>query len=186
MVKQNRTYDQVLGDDRRGDGEPGLTLFGEPITPNIHALVKRWPLLDRMFADSDASPDRHQWTTGATITPYASGSGRRPTRGGGGRSTSTSTRSPGREAASSSTRSSAAGISWANLGEARTGVIAHADRDRPAGSTTLVRAKAAALRPGAPPGCFPNNIAHLLGEAEVRPMCDSSPPPAPRCGRSRA
>src|SRR5690349_6874439 len=42
IVKENRTYDQVLGDDPRGNGDPGLTLFGQSVTPNLHALVQRF------------------------------------------------------------------------------------------------------------------------------------------------
>src|SRR5690349_4597072 len=46
IVRENRTYDQVMGDDSRGDGDPKLTLFGAAITPNLHALSTRFPLLD--------------------------------------------------------------------------------------------------------------------------------------------
>ena len=176
VVKQNRTYDQVLGDDPRGDGEPGLALLGKEITPNIHALVQRFPLLDRTFADSDASPDGHQWTTGATITPYvqrvwAQTYARR------GRPVdfySYSISWPGSGFIFDALERN--GISWANLGEARTGVIAHPDRDRTPALTALVKAKAAHSDLGPPDGCFPNNIAQLLGEAEVRPIFDSTPP----------
>src|SRR5207244_569668 len=54
IVKENRTYDQVLGDVARGDGDPNLTLFGKRITPNTHALVRRFPRLDAVYADSSA------------------------------------------------------------------------------------------------------------------------------------
>lgn len=176
VVKQNRTYDQVLGDDPRGDGEPGLALFGQEVTPNLHALAARFPLLDRVFANSDASPDGHQWTTAATITPFvqrvwAQTYARR------GRPVdfySNAISWPGSGFIFDALER--AGISWANLGEARTGVIAHPDRDRPPALTALVQAKAAKSDLGPPAGCYPNNIAQLLGEAEVRPIFDSTPP----------
>ena len=70
IVRENRTYDQVLGDDRRGDGDPALTLFGKGITPNIHALVRRFPLLDHVYANSEASIDGHFWTSAAAVSDY--------------------------------------------------------------------------------------------------------------------
>ena len=65
IVRENRTYDQVLGDDPRGDGDKHLTLFGKKVTPNVHALVKRFPLLDHVYANSEASIDGHYWTAAA-------------------------------------------------------------------------------------------------------------------------
>jgi DNA-binding beta-propeller fold protein YncE len=70
IVKENRTYDQVLGDDARGDGDPSLTLFGQHNTPNLHALVRRFPLLDHLYADSEASIDGHFWTSAAKVSDY--------------------------------------------------------------------------------------------------------------------
>ena len=70
IVKENRTYDQILGDDPRGDGDPQLTLFGNGTTPNIHALAQRFPLLDHVYANSDASIDGHFWTSSATVSDY--------------------------------------------------------------------------------------------------------------------
>jgi DNA-binding beta-propeller fold protein YncE len=70
IVKENRTYDQVLGDDTRGDGDPSLTLFGQHDTPNLHALVRRFPLLDHFYADSEASIDGHFWTSAAKVSDY--------------------------------------------------------------------------------------------------------------------
>ena len=71
IVKENRTYDQVLGDDARGDGSKRLTLFGQKITPNMHALVKRFPLLDHVYGDSEASQQGHQWTAAGNISDYS-------------------------------------------------------------------------------------------------------------------
>ena len=70
IVRENRTYDQVLGDDSRGDGDPGLSLFGPNITPNLHALVQRFPLLDHVYANSEASIDGHYWTAAGAVSDY--------------------------------------------------------------------------------------------------------------------
>ncbi len=71
IVKENRTYDQILGDDPRGDGDPKLTLFGQANTPNVHALVQRFPLLDHVYADGEASQQGHQWTSAGIVTDQA-------------------------------------------------------------------------------------------------------------------
>jgi YVTN family beta-propeller protein len=70
IVRENRTYDQVLGDDPRGDGDPKLTLFGRDTTPNLHALATRFPLLDHVYADSEASQQGHQWTAAGNIDDH--------------------------------------------------------------------------------------------------------------------
>jgi Phosphoesterase family len=70
IVRENRTYDQVMGDDRRGDGDPNLTLFGSGITPNAHALARRFPLLDHVYANSEASIDGHFWTSAGAVSDY--------------------------------------------------------------------------------------------------------------------
>jgi YVTN family beta-propeller protein len=70
IIKENRTYDQVLGDIREGNGDPSLTLFGEEITPNIHALVREFVLLDNFYCDAEVSADGHNWSMGAYATDY--------------------------------------------------------------------------------------------------------------------
>jgi DNA-binding beta-propeller fold protein YncE len=70
VVRENRSYDQVLGDDPRGDGNSLLTIFGRKVTPNLHALVTRFPLLDGVFANSEASIQGHFWTAGAIVPDY--------------------------------------------------------------------------------------------------------------------
>jgi Phosphoesterase family len=70
IVRENRTYDQMLGDDSRGDGDPALELFGPNITPNLHALVQRFPLLDHVYANSEASIDGHYWTAAGAVSDY--------------------------------------------------------------------------------------------------------------------
>jgi DNA-binding beta-propeller fold protein YncE len=70
IVRENRTYDQMLGADSRGDGDPALQLFNQTITPNLHALVQRFPLLDHVYANSEASIDGHYWTAAGAVSDY--------------------------------------------------------------------------------------------------------------------
>jgi DNA-binding beta-propeller fold protein YncE len=70
IVKENRTYDQVLGDVETGNGDPRLCLFGEDVTPNLHALAREFVLLDNLFADGEVSADGHEWTMGALATDF--------------------------------------------------------------------------------------------------------------------
>jgi YVTN family beta-propeller protein len=69
IVRENRTYDQLLGDDTRGDGDPKLTLFANE-TPNLHALAQRFPLIDHVYANSEASQQGHMWTSAANVTDH--------------------------------------------------------------------------------------------------------------------
>jgi len=70
IIKENRTYDQVLGDVPAGNGDTSLVLFGERITPNQHKLVKEFVLLDNFYADGEVSADGHNWSTSAHATDY--------------------------------------------------------------------------------------------------------------------
>jgi YVTN family beta-propeller protein len=70
IIRENRTYDQVLGDVPAGDGDPSLAVFGSKVTPNAHLLVKRFPLLDNFYDPSRQSADGHQWITEG-LAPYA-------------------------------------------------------------------------------------------------------------------
>lgn len=70
IIKENRTYDQVLGDDPRGNGDPDLCIFGEAITPNQHKLVRDFVLLDNTYCAGILSADGHQWSTTAMATDY--------------------------------------------------------------------------------------------------------------------
>jgi YVTN family beta-propeller protein len=70
VIKENRTYDQVLGDVAAGDGDPGLCIFGERVTPNQHALVREFVLLDNTYCSGILSADGHQWSTTAIATDY--------------------------------------------------------------------------------------------------------------------
>ena len=70
VIKENRTYDQVLGDMKEGNGDPALVLFGEKITPNQHALAREFVLLDNFYVDGEVSMDGHNWTMGAYATDF--------------------------------------------------------------------------------------------------------------------
>ena len=70
IVKENRTYDQVLGDVKEGNGDTSLVLFGEKVTPNQHKLVKDFVLLDNFYVDGEVSADGHNWSLGAYATDY--------------------------------------------------------------------------------------------------------------------
>jgi YVTN family beta-propeller protein len=70
IIRENRTYDQVLGDVATGDGDHTLAVFGGKDTPNAHALVKRFPLFDNFYDPSRQSADGHQWITEG-MAPYS-------------------------------------------------------------------------------------------------------------------
>ena len=70
VIKENRTYDQVLGDITTGNGDPKLVLFGEKVTPNLHAIAKEFVLLDNFYVDGEVSADGHNWTMGGYATDY--------------------------------------------------------------------------------------------------------------------
>jgi hypothetical protein len=70
IIKENRTYDQVLGDIREGNGDPELCVFGERITPNQHQMAKDFVLLDNTYCSSILSADGHEWATTAMATDY--------------------------------------------------------------------------------------------------------------------
>jgi YVTN family beta-propeller protein len=70
IIKENRTYDQVLGDLKIGNGDASLVLFGEKITPNQHKLVKEFVLLDNFYCDGEVSADGHNWSMGGYATDY--------------------------------------------------------------------------------------------------------------------
>jgi YVTN family beta-propeller protein len=70
IIKENRTFDQVLSDIPGGNGDTSLLLFGEKITPNQHALAKEFVLLDNFYVDAEVSADGHNWSMGAYATDY--------------------------------------------------------------------------------------------------------------------
>jgi DNA-binding beta-propeller fold protein YncE len=70
IVKENRSYDQVLGDMKEGNGDASLVLFGEDVTPNLHKLAREFVLLDNFYVNSDVSADGHNWSTAAIAPDY--------------------------------------------------------------------------------------------------------------------
>ncbi len=75
IIKENRTYDQVLGDlasgeKPRGNGRPDLCVYGRDVTPNHHALTERFALLDNYYCNGVLSADGHSWATEGNSTPY--------------------------------------------------------------------------------------------------------------------
>lgn len=70
VIKENRTYDQVLGDVKEGNGDTSLCLFGEKYTPNQHKLAREFVLLDNFYVDGEVSADGHNWSMGAYATDY--------------------------------------------------------------------------------------------------------------------
>jgi DNA-binding beta-propeller fold protein YncE len=75
IIKENRTYDQIFGDLNRdgkpvGNGDPGLTMFGYAITPNLHKLAMQFGVLDNFFDSGEVSGDGHVWSTAAIGTDY--------------------------------------------------------------------------------------------------------------------
>jgi DNA-binding beta-propeller fold protein YncE len=171
IVRENRTYDQIFGADPRGDGDPKLELFGEEVTPNAHALAKRFPLLDHVYANSEASIDGHFWTSAAAVSDYVSKNWHQNYAG--------RTR-PYDFGVYSVTWPAAGflfdqaekqGISWFNFGEAIAGNVPLKDDDRTPEETERVVAKFRKSDLGTTPGflrpflvvedtgagCFPND-----------------------------
>ena len=70
IIKENRTYDQILGDMKEGDGDPGLCIYGEEITPNTHKLAREFLLLDNFHVSGKCSAEGHQWTDAGIVTDY--------------------------------------------------------------------------------------------------------------------
>ncbi len=70
IIKENRTYDQILGDLRQADGDTSLVFFPRPVTPNHHALAERFGIFDRFFVNAEVSADGHNWSTAAYVTDY--------------------------------------------------------------------------------------------------------------------
>ena len=68
VIRENRTYDQVLGDLEQGNGDPTLAIFGEDVTPNAHALARQFVLFDNFYVDAEVSYDGHAFSTGAYAT----------------------------------------------------------------------------------------------------------------------
>ena len=70
IIRENRTYDQVFGDINKGNGDPSLTLFGQSVTPNAHALASHYVLLDNLYTNGEVSEDGHKWCDAAYATDF--------------------------------------------------------------------------------------------------------------------
>ena len=70
IIKENRTYDQVLGDMRQGNGDPSLCIYGRNVTPNQHTLAARYVLLDNFYCNGVLSADGHSWATEGNVTDH--------------------------------------------------------------------------------------------------------------------
>ncbi|MFC5648040.1 bifunctional YncE family protein/alkaline phosphatase family protein [Paenibacillus solisilvae] len=71
VIKENRTYDQVLGDLGKGNGDPSLTQFGKQVTPNLHKLANQFVTLDNFYADGEVSEQGHPWMDQAISNDYS-------------------------------------------------------------------------------------------------------------------
>ncbi len=187
VVRENRTYDQILGDVARGDGDPRLALFGPDVTPNAHALTTRFPLLDHVYANSEASIDGHFWTSAASVSDYVhknwnqnyAGRGRPYDFG------VYSVSWPGNGFLFD--QAERQGISYFNYGEAIAGTVPLPDKDRDASATAEVVRKFAHsdLGAGTPPGAAGSAIpttptSRPTRSPRTRPTTAPRPPARPR------
>src|SRR3954452_14091302 len=186
IVRENRTYDQVMGDDARGDGDPKLTLFGAQVTPNAHAIAQRFGLLDHVYANSEASIDGHFWTSAAKVSDYVhkawfqnyAGRGRPYDFG------VYAVTWPGNRFLFD--QAERQGISYFNYGEAVAGVVPLTDKDRSGPDTQEVAKKFGKSDLG-PNGCYPNDSSIGTDSITGQQVFDSTPPPgAPPGSESRA
>jgi hypothetical protein len=176
IVRENRTYDQILGDDSRGDGDPNLELFPSSMTPNYHALAQRFPLLDHVYANSEASIDGHFWTSAGAVSDYVTknwhanyGGRNRPYDFGVYSITWPAKRFLFDQAEKQ-------GISYFNYGEAIAGVVPIPDKDRQPADTAEVGKKFGKSDLGAPNGCYPNDADIGKDAITQQDVYDSSPP----------
>jgi YVTN family beta-propeller protein len=70
LIRENRTYDQILGDVKEGNGDPNLCLFGEEVTPNAHVLARDFVLFDNFYVNAEVSYGGHAYSTGAYATDF--------------------------------------------------------------------------------------------------------------------
>ncbi|TWR26269.1 bifunctional YncE family protein/alkaline phosphatase family protein [Mucilaginibacter achroorhodeus] len=70
IIKENRTYDQVLGDMPQGNGDSSLCIFGKKTTPNLHAIASEFALMDNFYVDAEVSADGHNWSMAAYATDF--------------------------------------------------------------------------------------------------------------------
>jgi YVTN family beta-propeller protein len=195
VVKENRTYDQLLGDDSRGDGDPGLTLFGKHNTPNLHALAKRFPLLDHVYADSEASIDGHYWTAAGAVSDYVIRNWHQNYAGRGRPYDFGSYQVSAPPKGYIFQRMLGSGISFFNFGEALAGLSPLPDKDQtPADlqlATQLLANSDIGLAVGAPfpvaGSCYDSDLSNstVLSSGQVQVYDSTLPPGAPAGSHSR-
>src|SRR4051794_22972925 len=185
IVRENRTYDQVMGDDPRGDGDAGLTLFGRQITPNAHAMASRFPLLDHVMANSATSADGHFWTSAAGVSNYVERTWSADYAGRG---------RPGDGFFAVSfpqngflfDQAARQHISYFNFGEAVGGAVEVPDKDITPELRAAQKDKAAHSDLGLPDGCYPNDTYVALDLPIDAAIFDSTVPlGAPAGSQSR-
>ena len=176
IVRENRTYDQILGDDSRGDGDASLELFPSSMTPNYHALAQRFPLLDHVYANSEASIDGHFWTSAGAVSDYVTknwhanyGGRDRPYDFG-----VYSITWPAKGFLFDQAEKQ--GISYFNYGEAIAGDVPVPDKDRTPDETAEVGKKFANSDLGPGNGCYPNDADIGTDAITQQDVYDSSPP----------
>jgi DNA-binding beta-propeller fold protein YncE len=191
IVRENRTYDQVLGDEPRGDGAPSYALFGKPVTPNLHALVQRFPLFDRFYSDSEASIDGHYWTAAGDVSDYVHRTWRQNYAGRQYPTDAWFFQIAYPQTGFLFDRADEQGVSWVNLGEGVAHLAPLPDRDRNAADQAGVarrysKSDLGALTPG---GCYDPFIGtdDIAGAAHVpiRLYDSSKPAGAPEPSLSR-
>ncbi|HEX2015107.1 MAG TPA: bifunctional YncE family protein/alkaline phosphatase family protein [Solirubrobacteraceae bacterium] len=205
IVRENRTYDQVLGDVPQGDGARSLTLFGAQTTPNLHALVQRFGVIDHAYANSEASQQGHQWTSAGTISDFTEKNWNQISSIFGNYGARGRPLEPGLLAASFPPRgylfdqALRQKISFFNYGESYAGdiplpypqvpILAHTfDRDRTPQDAAAVQAKVehSDFGPGLNDGCFPNAFYIANDILTGKKVFDSSVPAgAPAGAESR-
>jgi DNA-binding beta-propeller fold protein YncE len=191
VVRENRTYDQVLGDDTRGDGDPRYAIFGRDVTPNVHSLVRRFPLFDRFYADSEASIDGHYWTAAANNSDYVHRTWRQNYSGRRYPTDAWFFQIAYPQNGFIFDRADEQGVSWINLGEGVAHLAPLPDRDRNAADEAGVlrrysKSDLGALTPG---GCYDpfigtDDVAGAAG-VPIRLYDSSKPSGAPEPSLSR-
>jgi DNA-binding beta-propeller fold protein YncE len=191
VVRENRTYDQVLGDEAHGDGDPRYAIFGNTVTPNAHALEQRFGLFDRFYADSEASIDGHYWTAAANVSDYVHRTWRQNYAGRGYPSDAWYFQIAFPQTGFLFDRADEQRVSWINLGEGVVHLAPLPDRDRSAEDQQGVlrrysKSDLGALTPG---GCYDpfigtDDIAGA-GGVPIRVYDSSKPVGAPEPSLSR-
>ena len=82
IIKENRTYDQILGDEAAANGDPKLTMYGRSITPNQHKLAEQFGILDNFYDSAEVSGDGHVWSNAAITSDYTQKTWQQSYRGG--------------------------------------------------------------------------------------------------------